>query len=131
MLAILLGGIAGLIIFNFLLYLTTWDKTFFLYTIYKSSFVLLILFISVVPSWYLYIIDTSLHRETISWGLGSIVNCLALIFSMKYLELQKWNKALNSLGGFLVVVTTSTVCLLTISILTGIYSLQTHLYPCC
>ena len=128
-LAILIGGIVGLIIFNFLLYLSTGDKIYILYTSYKISFVILILFISVIPGWYSYISNPSLYREAISWGLGAIVNSLALIFSMRYLDLQHWNKTLYNIGLALVTLATSLVLCMTIFMLFNYYSIQATIIP--
>ncbi len=128
-LAILIGGIVGLIIFNFLLYLSTGDKIYILYSSYKISFVILILFISVIPGWYSYISDPSLYREAISWGLGAIVNSLALIFSMRYLDLQQWNKTLYNLGFALVVIATSLASCMSVLMLFNHYTIQSAIIP--
>ena len=128
-LAILLGGIIGLVIFNFLLYLSTGDKIYILYASYKMSFVILILFISVIPSWYSYIADPALYRETISWGLGAIVNSLALIFSIRYLDLCDWNKYLYNIALGFVAIASLLVGFMMVSVSFAYYDIQSKLLP--
>ena len=127
--AVLIGGIFGLVVFNFLLFLTTRDRVYLLYTSYKAVFILLILYLSIFPNWITYISDPLVHNETISWSIGSIANILALIFALKYLDVYQWGRTLYKISVGLILIDSALVATVSLLILAGFYTAQPVLVP--